>query len=980
MKSPESNYPFDTLSAQLDGDLYYDEMWRILYATDASVYRELPVAVCRPCNLEDLKKTLSFCRQFKLPIIPRTAGTSLAGQVVGHGMVIDFSRYMNRILELNSGEMWVKVEPGVVLDELNNFLKPHGLFFGPETSTSNRCMIGGMVANNSCGANSLVYGSTREHTLEIKALLADGSEVVFGPTDNDSFQKKCIGTNLESCIYNQIYELLSKPENQKEIADQYPDPRIKRRNTGYALDILLKSQLFDKREEKFNFCKVLAGSEGTLALFTEIKLNLVPLPPPEKGLLCIHLNNIEEALQANLTVLNYAPSAVELLDRVVLDCSRENLAQSRNLFFISGNPGAILVAEFAENTQKEILVKTEALKQALIQKSLGYHFLEVFGKDMDLVWALRKAGLGVLSNVKGDAKPVSVIEDTAVFVEDLPKFHSEHSRILKNSNISCVYYAHVGAGELHMKPILNLKNPTDVERFYELAHETALLVKRFRGSLSGEHGDGRLRGEFVPIMLGPKIYSMLQEVKKTWDPENIFNPGKILDTPSMKAYLRFVPERTEQKLKTFFDYSKTHGFLRAIENCNGSGDCRKSSKMGGVMCPSFHVAPDEKNTTRGRANMLREIITHSTHKNPFDHPELWEVLDSCLQCKACKAECPSNIDMARFKSEALQQYYLVNGTPVSARLLASLPEISGLGSRFPFAYNCLVKTPVISHIFKKLLGFEPQRSLPAMNHPTLMQWSRKRLPYLNGKVDGKKSAILFCDEFTNFFDTQTGINAITLLNRLGYRVIIPDNAESGRAAISKGLLKKASKVVIKNIQLLHPIVSKSRPLIGLEPSAILTLRDEYPALCPEETRPDAINLAENTFTFDEFLFGEVEAGRINMKVFSGYQMEVYYHNHCHQKALSEKDFTMELFQMVPNLQFERIECGCCGMAGSFGFEKKNYKMSMQIGELRLFPAIRNTPRSAIICASGMSCRQQIYDGTQRIAMHPVSVFLAALQG
>ncbi|HSV76062.1 MAG TPA: FAD-linked oxidase C-terminal domain-containing protein [Bacteroidales bacterium] len=977
MKSPASKYPFDVLSAQLEGDVFYDETWRFLYATDASVYREIPAAVCLPKNPEDLKKVLSFCRQYKISIIPRTAGTSLAGQVVGQGLVVDFSRYMNRILELNTAEKWVRLEPGVILDELNLFLKPHGLFFGPETSTSNRCMIGGMVANNSCGANSLMYGSTRDHTLAIKALLADGSEVVFEATDNDAFRQKCLGSNLESRIYNQIFELLSNQENQQEIHDQYPDKRIKRRNTGYALDALLNSQAFGSSAEKFNFCKLLAGSEGTLALFTEITLNLVPLPPTEKGLLCIHLKTIEEALLANLVALEFKPAAVELIDKVVLDCSKENIEQSRNRFFVSGDPGAILVAEFAENSRNEILEKTEELKQTLLQQGLGYHFPLVFGNDMKRVWALRKAGLGVLSNVPGDAKPLTVIEDTALWVNDLPEFYKKHSEILKILDIASVYYAHIGSGELHMKPILNLKNPADTERFYEVAYQTALLVKQFRGSLSGEHGDGRLRGEFIPIMLGQKVYGMLQEVKKTWDPENLFNPGKILNTPSMKAHLRYLPGYAERKIKTFFDYSKTNGFLRAIENCNGSGDCRKPASMGGVMCPSYHAVPDEVNTTRGRANMLREIITHSSKKNPFDHPELLEVLEKCLQCKACKSECPSNIDMARFKSEVLQQFYLTNGTPVRVRLLGSINAFNRIGSFVPFLYNFLTKTPGVSHLLKKTMGFAQSRNLPQLQRYTLRQWAAKHLPALNAQADEKKKVALFCDEFTNYYDPETGIHAIKLLNRAGYRVVIPGNVESGRAAISKGLLKKASKIAAANLKMLHPLVQESIPLIGIEPSAILSFRDEYPDLCPEDLREAALSLAENSFTIEEFLYREVEAGRIDMKIFAGTGTGVYYHGHCHQKALLKIDYVFELLQMVPNLRVQRIECGCCGMAGSFGFEKKKYSLSMQIGEMNLFPAIRRGPPDAIICAAGISCRQQIFDGTGRKALHPVSVLFGS---
>jgi len=979
MSSPAGNYPFDLLARQLDGDVFYDHTWRMLYATDASVYRELPEAVCRPKNPSDLKKVLVFCRQHNLPIIPRTAGTSLAGQVVGHGLVVDFSKYMTRILELNIEERWVRVEPGVILDDLNRYLEPHSLFFGPETSTSNRCMMGGMVANNSCGSHSLVYGSTRDHTLAIKALLADGSEVVFEELDNDTFRKKCIGNTLENKIYSQIYELLSRPENQREILDQYPDQRLKRRNTGYALDLLLQSALFSGSTERFNFCKLLAGSEGTLALFTEIKLNLVPPPPPEKALVCVHLASVAEALQANLIALKHWPVAVELIDKVVLDCTKENISQRQNRFFVKGDPGAILVVEFAKDARHEIMQSASALEAEMRKNGLGFHFPLILGNDINRVWALRKAGLGVLSNIPGDARPVAVIEDAAVHVEELPQFINEHNKALAKLNLECVYYAHIGTGELHLRPVLNLKNPADVERFHKVALETAVLVKRFRGSLSGEHGDGRLRGEFIPLMLGEKVYEMLQQVKLTWDQENLLNPGKITSTPSMKTFLRYSPGQPERKLKTFFSYDKTMGFLRAVEQCNGSGDCRKPASMGGVMCPSYHATLNETDTTRGRANVLREIITNSPKKNPFDHQELLDVLNLCLSCKACKSECPSSVDMARYKAETLQQNYLSNRTPVRAQIIAAFAQINRIAAIAPGLYNNLVKNRLSGWLIKKIMGFSQKRSMPLLHKTTLKKWAAKNLKDLNRKVNGSKKVWLFCDEFTNYNDTQTGINAILLLNRLGYFVETPAHAESGRAAISKGLLKKASNLADRNIQMLKDLVTESQPLVGIEPSAILGFRDEYPDLCTEEFRESALDLAANTFTIDEFICREHEAGRIDGISFSTERLEIYFHGHCHQKALSRPDYSLQMLSLAPKNHITLIDCGCCGMAGSFGYEKKHFDLSMQIAEISLLPAIRKAPADAIIAASGTSCRHQIFDGTGRKALHPVDVLLLSLR-
>ena len=979
MERSDSTFPFDLLESQLEGDLYFDPTWQMLYATDASVYRELPAGVCRPRNTSDLKKILAFCRTHQLPIVPRTAGTSLAGQVVGHGLVIDFSKYMTNILELNIEEAWVRVEPGVILDELNRFLEPHGLFFGPETSTSNRCMMGGMVANNSCGSHSLVYGSTRDHTLAIKALLADGNEVVFEALDNESFRKKCIGNSLENKIYHQIQSLLSLPENQEEIKTQYPNPRLKRRNTGYALDLLLDNTVFGNCSDPFNFCKLLAGSEGSLALFTELKLNLVPLPPPEKVLVCVHLNSVEEALLANLIALHHGPVAVELIDKVVLDCTKTNIAQSRNRFFVQGDPGAILVVEFADEKRESLLEAANAMETDMRGKGLGYHFPLVFGKDINRVWALRKAGLGVLSNVPGDAKPVAVIEDAAVTVEDLPAFIGGLNQILKKLNLSSVYYAHIGTGELHLRPVLNLKNPADVERFERVAYETALLVKAYRGSLSGEHGDGRLRGEFIPLMLGKKVYGMLQDVKQTWDPEGIFNPGKIINAPPMKASLRYRSGVPQRKLKIFFNYGPDENFLKAVEKCNGSGDCRKPASMGGVMCPSYHATLNETDTTRGRANVLREIVTNSPQKNPFNHKELIDILDLCLACKGCKSECPSNVDMGRYKAEVLQQYFLTNGTPFRARMIASFATLNRLASLIPAVYNGLVRNPLSSALIKGTMGFARKRSMPLLYKISLRKWAERNLAALNGKLRGDKKVWLFCDEFTNYNDTQTGINVIQLLHALGYQVYFRKHYESGRAAISKGLLEKAAHLANENIELLSGYVSKAQPLIGIEPSAILSFRDEYPDLCREDLREVAVALAENTFTIEEFICREYEDGRIEGSRFSAEKREILFHGHCHQKALSKNDYALDMLRIPAGNSVIPIECGCCGMAGSFGYEKEHYDLSMQIAEINLLPAIRKASAETIISASGTSCRHQILDGTGRKAIHPAEVLLLSLR-
>lgn len=966
---------WNELRDKLKGDLYTGESMRLLYATDASAYRELPSAVCRPRDAEDIRMLIDFARKMKVPLIPRTAGTSLAGQVVGHGIVADVSKYMTQILELNVEEQWVKVQPGVVLDELNNFLQPHGLFFGPETSTSNRCMIGGMVGNNACGAHSLVYGSTRNHTLEIKTLLSDGSEVIFGALENEEFFSKCALKTLEGDIYRSIQDILQNPENQAEIRAQYPDPDLERRNTGYALDLLLETAPFTPGKPNFNFCTLLAGSEGTLAFSTEIKLNLVPLPPKEKALICIHCNTLEEAFEANLVALKHKPVAVELMDHFILERTRDNITQSKNRFFIQGEPAAILVVELAFDTIDEINKAAVRLEADMRQAGYGYHFPLVLGDDIKRVWALRKAGLGLLSNIPGDKKPVAVIEDTAVVPKILPDYMADFRQMLKRLDLECVFYAHISTGELHLRPVLNLKDPKDVELFYTVALETAKLVKKYKGSLSGEHGDGRLRGEFIPLMIGEHNYKLLQNIKATWDPQGIFNPGKITDTPRMNDSLRYQPGQQTREIDTIFDFSDTLGIVRAAEQCNGSGDCRKSEQFAGTMCPSYQATRDENTTTRARANILREFLTHSEKTNPFDHREIYDIMDLCLSCKGCKSECPSNVDIAKYKAEFLQHYYDANGIPLRTRMIAYINSFNKLGSLLPGVYNFFMKNRLISGWIKKSIGFAPKRSIPLLHKSTLRSWHRRNNQNpVNGKL-----VYLFADEFTNYNDVEVGIAAITALNKLGFRVEIPNHIESGRTFISKGLLRKAKKIAEKNVQLLSSLVTEEHPLIGIEPSAILTFRDEYIDLTAGELKNKARELAKHCFMFEEFIMNSVNAGNIHKEQFTENTRHIKLHGHCHQKALASTTSTKFMLALPDNYAVDEIKSGCCGMAGSFGYEKEHYEVSMKVGELVLFPEVRKTGAQITIAAPGTSCRHQIMDGTGRKALHPVEVFCESLK-
>ncbi|MDX1285618.1 MAG: FAD-binding and (Fe-S)-binding domain-containing protein, partial [Draconibacterium sp.] len=629
-------------------------------STDASQYKEMPLAVTRPRSIEDIKKIIAFARENNISIIPRGGGTSLAGQVVGDGIVVDISKYLNRILEFNKEENYVIVEPGVVLAELNLFLAKHGLQFGPETSTANRCVIGGMLGNNSCGLHSLVYGSVREHILEIDAILSDGSETTFKPLTKEEFKAKLNGNpnKLEKTIYENIDRILSSPENQKEIKENFPDPELTRRNMGYAIDVLMNSEIYTNGGEMFNFCKLLAGSEGTLAFSTKIKLNVIPLPPKYKGLVCAHFETLEEAIHANLIALKYKPTAIELMDDPVMQAAKKNIEQAKNRFFVKGDPGAMLMIEFSFETEKELTDTAAALEKEMRDKKLGYHFPLVTGADkIKRVWGLRTAGLGLLANIPGDRKGVPGIEDTAVHPKYLPEYVADIKKVLEKLGLNSVFYAHIATGEIHFRPLINFKDPEDVERFDTLMNETAKLVKKYRGSMSGEHGDGRVRGKFIPFMLGEKSYEFVRSVKKAWDPDNVFNPGKIVDTPPITENLRFIPGKTIPEPETTLDFSNNRGYFRSIEKCNGSGDCRKSEIIGGTLCPTFMATRDEDKSTRGRANILREFLYNNDKEKLFDHQEIYDILSLCIACKACKSECPSNVDMAKLKAEFLQNYY-----------------------------------------------------------------------------------------------------------------------------------------------------------------------------------------------------------------------------------------------------------------------------------------------------------------------------------
>jgi len=969
----------EELKSKLKGALYYDDLMLKLYATDASVYRKLPQAVAIPKDKQDLKLLIGFANANNTSLIPRTAGTSLAGQCVGNGIVVDVSKSFTRILDINETNKTVTVQPGVVRDELNNYLKPFGLFFGPNTSTSNRCMIGGMVGNNSSGTTSIQYGVTRDKVLSLKTLLSDGSEVAFSKLSAEEFQKKLKLENREGYIYKTIYSELQSETVQKQIQNNFPKPEIHRRNTGYAIDELIKSSVFSNSisdsSSKFNMCQLLSGSEGTLAFTTEITLQLDDLPPTESAMVALHFESIETCLKSVSKVMQHNLHTCEMMDDTILNLTKHNKTQQENRQFIEGEPAAILMCELKANTLEEIKNEVEVFLKTVESLNLSYAAPVLRGHDIDKALELRKAGLGLLGNIIGDKKAVACIEDTAVALEDLDNYISEFTVLMRSYNQNAVYYAHAGAGELHLRPILDLKQSEDVILFRKITTDVAQLVKKYKGSMSGEHGDGIVRSEFIPMMIGDANYQILKRIKSAFDPYNIFNPGKIVDAIPMDKSLRYQGDRAEPQIETLLDFSSSEGILREAEKCNGSGDCRKLPEFGGTMCPSYRATRNEKDTTRARANALREYLTNSDKVNKFNHDELKDVFDLCLSCKACASECPSSVDVASLKAEFQYQYQRANGISFRTKLFAHNNKINSHVSRVPKLTNFMFSNALTSSIIKSISGIAKERSLPLLSSKSLYKEFQS---IENKKVNSNfiKEIYLFNDEFTNHLDTKVGIDAIALLERLNYKVNIISHSESGRALLSKGLLEDAKKMANKNVLIFKVLVTESTPLIGIEPSAILTFKDEYLKLADDKEA--AISIAKRTFLIEEFIQQEIELGNITSDQFTKETKSIKFHGHCHQKALANQKSSFDILNLPENYNVTIIPSGCCGMAGSFGYEKEHYKVSMQIGEQTLFPAVRKASEETIIAANGTSCRHQIKDGTGRIAKHPITILNEAL--
>ena len=954
------------LRRRVSGEVRFDPFSRALYSTDASVYQMQPVGVVIPRSLEDVLAIMAVANENRVPVLPRGGGTSLAGQAVNHAIVMDFTKYMDRVLEVNEEEGWARVEPGIVIDRLNSHVAPLGLQYAPDPTTSNRACVGGGIGNNSCGSHSVVYGKTLDHVLELRTVLSDGSEAHFHPVDAGSLKAKLSGNGLESEIYRQISRIVE--ENGEEIGSRYPT--ILRRVSGYNLDEFTESG--HSPGNPFNMARMVVGSEGTLCVVTEAKLKLVPVPN-KKGLAVLHFQEMAEACDATWEILQHSPAAVELIGRMILDRCRSSLGFSRLMDFVEGEPDALLVVEFAGDSEAEVSGKLAAFREHFERRRVGYACVNLTEPSAQAnVWALRSAGLGLLMSTRGDFKPLPYVEDTAVDPQRLGEYVRRFEEIVKAHGTKAGYYGHASVGCLHIRPLVNLKTSDGLDKMVSIAQQVGDLVLEYGGSFSGEHGDGIVRGVWTEKMFGPKLYEAFRQLKRAFDPHGIMNPGKIIDCPPMTENLRFSVDHADVPLKTKMDFSADFGFEGAVEMCNGMGACRK---VDGTMCPSYMVTREEEHSTRGRANLLRAVLSGALPGEDLASKRLYDALDLCLECKGCKAECQTGVDMAKLKYEFLDGYNRVHGLPLRARVFANINLLSRLGSRLAPVSNWLAGNPLSRFALHMAMGVHARRRLPAFMRPGFPELFASKMASGEYTREGKLgSVVLFNDTFMNYNYPQIGVAAVELLQRAGFGVILANAACCARPMFSKGLLDKARSHARHNVDLLFPYAQRGIPIVGCEPSCLLTLRDEYPDLLGDDK---AKTVGANAWLIDEFLAMLHDEGKLNID-FAETEKKVLFHGHCHQKALVGTRHSMAVLRLPPGYQVEEVSSGCCGMAGSFGYEKEHYEISMAIGRERLFPAVEAKGEDWEIAVMGISCRQQIEHGTGRPARHLVEVLRDAI--
>jgi len=977
MTSPHNIQAFlAELGKQVSGDLRADDYSRMLYSTDASIYQVQPYGVHLPQTIEDVHAAVELAAKHRVALLPRTAGSSLAGQAVNEALVIDFTRHLDQVLELNVEERWVRVRPGIVLDELNAYLQPHGLQFGPDPASSNRAAMGGIVSNNSTGSHSIVYGMTADHVLETSVILSDGSTAHFAPLKTAELQQRLSLNGLEGEIYRGIAGLIDEPKNQEIIRRH--TPHHWRRCGGYNLDRLLPAGDLTFKwpyDPRFNLAKLITGAEGTLAVITEIKLNLVPRPA-QTALAIIHFDDLFTALSAVPAMLEVEPTAVELLDNLGLTMCRQVPEYARLLdTFVRGEPDCVLITEFYGESDTELKAKVARLEEHMRDHKTGAtHITPAYSPALQAnVWTVRKVGLGLLMSIKGDLKPIPFIEDAAVPPEHLAEYVTRVEEFCSSIGTKVAYYAHASAGCVHIRPLINSKAAAEVAKMPDIVRFSVELLRGYGGSFSSEHGDGRARSWQNEAFFGPDLFGLYRETKRLFDPHNLLNPGNIVDFTKMTENLRFGETYSALQIKTHTDFRADQGFDRAVEMCNGAGVCRKRTT--GTMCPSFMVTREEEHSTRGRANALRNALAGRLPVKEFTSRRMFEVMDLCIECKACKAECPSSVDMAKIKFEWLAQYYQANGgIPLRPRLFGHIATFNQLGSGTlaPLA-NWAAGIGPIRGVAKSMLGITKKRKLPPFARQPFTTWFKKRPAPGNPRNMGQ--LILFHDPFTNYNYPEIAIAATELFEAAGFEVVLPGYKSDGRPFISKGLVKQARAAALDTIEHLLPYAVQGLPIVGLEPSSLLSLRDEYFHLLPDDPRVKTI--AENAFTFEEFVANLADDGRLNLQ-FTAEPRHLLLHGHCHQKSLVGTGPSKKVLSLPANYTVEEVDSGCCGMAGSFGYEAEHYEISMQMAERRLLPAMRAAGTETLIVAAGVSCRQQIKHGSDRTSLHPAEVLWAAL--
>ena len=950
------------LKSSLSGDLLDGKFDRGRYSTDASIYQIMPEAVVLPKTIEDIQKTIQFSQENSIPILPRGGGTSQNGQTVNQAIVLDNSRYLNKIVEINEKNLTCVVEPGVVLDELNRQLKPFGLWFPVDVSTSSRATIGGMAGNNSAGGRSIRYGIMRDNVLAINAILSDGSTAHFG------LVKKGL-TGLEK-VFPKLIKIAEK--NKKEIETRYP--KVLRRVGGYNLDALLPGTLASRpgsigNEKDINLSHLIVGSEGTLAYSTSIELKLSPLPPPKIMALC-HFSTFYEAMDSAQHIVQLNPIAVELIDSTMISLGRSIPIFSKTIDdFVVNDPQALLVVEFAENDWNENLKKVKDLEALIKDTSVSSNNSIVLiddQKSQNRISEMRKSGLNIMMSMKSEAKPVSFVEDCAVPLHNLAEYTQGLTDIFDKYQTSGTWYAHASVGCLHVRPVLNMKDNKDIIKMRSIATEAFELVKKFNGSHSGEHGDGISRSEFNPVMFGKKLTNAFREIKSLMDPQGIFNPGKIVDAPKMddRHLFRFSPGYSVSDFHTELDWStwpgSANGFQGAVEMCNNNGACRKL--QGGVMCPSFRVTGEEKDSTRGRANSLRLAMSGQLGPNAMASAEMLETMKLCVSCKACKRECPTSVDMSAMKLEVMALNAKINSLSIQEKLIAFLPDYAPLASSFNKLLNLRNSSKILAKIGERLTGFSAQRNLPVWRK----DW------YRNQEIPTdpleKYPVILFVDTFNRYFEPENLRSAVRVLRNAGYQPFYPKPEGKsqkalccGKTHLSVGNISKAKEAAERLVKTYLPFVQRGLPIVGLEPSCLFALKDEIPSLLKTN---DAKLVSENVMTFEDLLSKDKKFLKLRPL-----KAKALLHGHCHQKAFNVLQSVENVLNLIEDLEVEQIETSCCGMAGAFGYSKETIDFSIKMAEKDLLPKIRQAEEETILIADGTSCRSQIIDGTEREAVH-----------